>query len=257
MSPLGWHVMIRLSDDRVLAPDTPTRRLLARLVLRAAEPFTLLAFRAADTHLHMEMVGSRGEAGRLAWLVELAWQARSRPGVPFNRPRIKPIHDQHYLRTCFRYVLDQERHHGIELDPFHDASNLPDLLGLRVLGAWTIPLVAGRLPRVRRGELLRLLGCSDLEGEGGLQRLSTAAAAAAGLPDLSGSDHASAAARRAAVHAAGRRLTRRQLAELLGLPLASIKRYRAEDADPHLVRAVRRQLALREHLASVPGSDSR
>lgn len=246
MTPFAWHVMIRLDHDRVLAPDTPTQRLLARIVLHAARPFRLLAFRAADTHLHAELVGTRADAGRFAWLVELAYQARLRPGVPFHRPRLKPIHDQQHLRSCFRYVLDQERRHGIELDPFADASNLPDLLGLRVLGAWTAGLVAGHLPRVRRGELLKLIGCDQLDASTPLDHIAEAAAAAAALPDLRGTDHASVAARRAAVHAIGRRMTRVQVAEALSLPVTTVKRLRAGMPDPLLVRAVLRQLALRQ-----------
>jgi hypothetical protein len=244
MRPLAWHVILRLSDDRVLAPDVATRRLLARIVLRFGGPLGLLAFRAADTHLHALLLGSRPDVGRFAWLSELSYQARRHPGVPFDRPRFKPVLDQRHLEHAFRYILDQERHHGIDLDPFHDASSLPDLLGLRPLGSWLIPRVAGHLPRVRRRDLLTLLGRDELDGAGHLAHLPAAAAAAAALPHLRGRDDRSAAARRAAVHAAAGH-TRAQIAGLLDLSLASVKRYRAESPDPALLPAVRRQVALR------------
>ena len=52
---LGHHIMLRLDDSRVIAPVVEDRRAMARAVLKAGRPFRLLAFRAADTHLHLEV----------------------------------------------------------------------------------------------------------------------------------------------------------------------------------------------------------
>jgi hypothetical protein len=84
-------------------------------------------------------MGDRVAAGELVRRVQLGLQGVLRPGDGFERARVRPIVDQQHLeRTCW-YIQRQRDSHGCGHDPFHEASNLPDLLGLRVCGAWTGP----------------------------------------------------------------------------------------------------------------------
>ena len=249
MTALAHHVTCRFNADRVLAPDLATRRVYARAILRVGADHQLLAFRVVDTHLHAVVACDRVSAGLFARRIEQSIQARLRPGVPFAPARIRPIEDQWHLQKTFHYVLDQEKRHGIAADPLFEASNLPDLLGMRLLGDYAVPTVKALLPRVRRGDLLDYLRQVDLEAEAPrLDPLAEAAAAAVALPNLAGRSHAAVAARRAAVHLAAGRLTVRQTSELLAIPRATVRRLRSEPTDPLLERAVRRQLALRTQL---------
>lgn len=96
---------------------------------------------------------------------------RASPGVPFERARIRPVRDPQHLYNTIRYIFRQEQHHGIVIDPLHDASSLPELLGLRSLPAevgWGDVVVRVRrlLPRLRTADLLRLFDESVPEASG-------------------------------------------------------------------------------------------
>ncbi len=251
MPPLAQHLMLRLRDDRVLVPSVRSRRVLATTVLRLAREVRLLAFRAADTHLHLAVACGRREAGELARRLEIGLQQRLGLEVGFAPAHLEPIQRQRHLRNTFTYVLRQEQRHGLASDPYHEASNLPDLLALRILGTWTAAHVRALLPRVGRADLLGFFGDPDLEDETvSLDLLPEAAAAAAGLTELSGRSAEVVAARRAAVQAAGLRLTARELAALLGIGERTVKRLRAQPAPEELAEAVELQLRLRRPAAA-------
>ncbi len=271
-APLGFHLSLRLADDRVIAPSAEARREVAAAVLKVGREAELLAFGLADTHLHLLAACDRGAAGRLAWRVELSVQARLRPKVGFDPPRWWPVRDQRHLGRAFPYVLSQD-HHGAFRDPFRDGTNLPDLLGLRLIGRYTASNVRRRLPRVGREELVALLegpreggddggreagGAAFLgwpsegSGEGstesggaGAEVVADAAAAAACLGSLAGRTAPVVAARRAAVHAADDTVAASELAAALGVSARSLRRLAAESPDPALVAAIRGQIALR------------
>jgi hypothetical protein len=153
MSDLAQHVILRLRDDRVIAPDVAARRRLARAVLGRGRGRGLLCFRAADTHVHILALGERGAAAELARRIEIALALGLGHCVGFSQAYIRPVESQRHLLRAFWYVLRQDEHHGVDGDAFHDASSLPDLLGARVLGTWTAEAVRAALPRVRRDEL--------------------------------------------------------------------------------------------------------
>lgn len=242
-APLGYHLILRLRDDRVIASDTASLRMLARVVFEQTRGLGLLAFRLVDTHLHLEVLCSRRQAGELVRRLEIALVRRLKLPVGFDVPRIKPIADQHHLARTFFYILRQDEHHGYEGDAFFEASNLPDLLGLRVLGRESAENVCAALPRVRHEQLRPLLGAKTLEPdlELKLDRLPDAAAAAFALGDLIGRSAPKVAARRAAVNVARGRATSVQLAALLACDVRSIKRARATSIAPEPLRAVWRQ----------------
>jgi hypothetical protein len=250
MAELGQHIILRLEDDRVIAPTAAARRILARAVLEVARPHCPLAFNGVDTHLHLETAGSGAQASELARRLKLSLVPRLGLEVGFAPARIKPILDQHHLRRTFAYILRQHDHHGYDEDPHHDASNLPDLLGLRLVGGYTAANVRSLLPRVRRADLLAALGLSSLESpaEIPLALLADAAAAAAALPALTGRSVEVVEARRAAVHVAGDHHDSSALARALGCSPRTIRRLRSEPALEPLTRAVALQLHLRVSL---------
>lgn len=251
MPPLAHQVILRLRDDRVLAPSPGARRLLASIVLRAGREPGLVAFRAADTHLHCALLADATTATEFGRRTAIALGRALRLPVGFTPARVLPVNDQAHLNNLFSYIQGQGAHHGLEVDPFHDAGNLPDLLGLRLLGAYTIPLVREHLPRVGRADLLRHLGRTELpEDPVTWLALKEAAAAAAGLPALEGRSDAVVAARRAAVAASRESLTTARMGALLGISTRAVFRLRGEPADAALVAAVRRQAALREGTAA-------
>jgi len=246
MSELGFHVTFRLVDSRVIAPDAAAQRALARSVLRVARPFELLAFGCADTHGHIELFGDQPVAAEATRRILCGISRTLSLPVSFARPWLEPVSDQWHLANTFRYVLRQDARHGFAHDRFHDASNLPDLLGLRMAGTWTATHVRGRLPRVDRAALLELLGAPDLDTRPVvLDRLADAAAAAVGVPALDGRAAEVVDARAAAVQVAARQAGPGRIAALLGCTPRHVRRLLAREVDPALVRAVEGQLRLR------------
>lgn len=247
MPALAQHIVLSSRDRCVIARSPAERRLLARTIIRRSAAGGLLAFRAADTHIHMQSSSSRSAAGRLARAVEIALTRALGLANGFAPAHFEPIHDQRHLQNVFFYVLRQEQRHGLQSDPFHEASNLPDLLGLRAIGDDSARRVRALLPRVRRSQLLELLGVSSLDQpvELTLFGLREAASAAAALPGLSGHARWVRDVRCAAIAVAGDSFRAAQLAEALQTSKRSVVRLRGRRPDPALVRAVELQFRLR------------
>lgn len=247
---VGQHVMMRLVDDRVLVKTPTDFRTIARVLLARGERRELVAFGAADNHIHAVLTCSRAVAGLFAQAVEAALRVVLGLPVPFAPARFRPVLDQHHLMSSSAYSVRQMQRHGLALDPLRDGTSLPDLLGLRVLDPTLAARFATRLPRVTRDDLLALLGVALVPGPIDLSPLADAAAAALALPDLDGQDADRMNARRAAVHvglAAGLRHAR--IGELLTTTVRTVQRL--ADGPPHLplVRAVCLQLRLGAGLA--------
>jgi len=165
--------------------------------------------------------------------------------VGFARVHFTPVYDVRHLKTAFFYVLGQDRHHGLNNDPLHEASNLPDLLGVRTLAVWTAAHVKKYLPRVKREHLLAIAGWKNDEAAPQLTELADAAAAAVGLSDLKGNTVGARRARRAAVEV-GDALSNSALAGMLGLSRQGVGRIRKRPpAHAITVDAVRGQLRVR------------
>jgi hypothetical protein len=246
--PIGQHIRLRLEDDRVIAPTSAARRLLARIVLHHGRGFRLLSFGCPDTHLHLEPACSHVEAVELDRRVKIHIRKLLHPDVGFQRSRIDPVRDQWHLFNTFRYAITQQEHHGCHVDPFFEATVLPDLLGLRVTGAYLLASVRSLLPRVTRELLLCWLGAPTLDehvDELRLDLLGEAAAAAVALPHLLGRGADVVAARRAAVHLACRRLRLGEVADRLSIGLRTVKRLKGTPVNARLLHAVEAQLCLR------------
>jgi hypothetical protein len=145
--------------------------------------------------------------------------------------------------SAAQYVLGQDRRHGIDIDPLHDASNLPELAGARVPWVTSARLVRELLPRLDLRELLpprsRVAIWEDLHD---------AAAAAFGLPDITRKTKLAVHAKRAAVHVARAAVGADIVAAALGIDECSVRRLHRQPAPvPHL-RAVALQLEWRAAL---------
>lgn len=247
---LGYFIRIRARDDRVLAPIPEEKRVLARVVLNQGRETHLLAFGLADNHLHIEAACNRVVAGELARRIELSLGRRLNVDAGFQPARVDPIKDGRHLYNAFKYALGQDRRHDLDNDPLREASILPDLLGLRVLGRYAAADVRRWLPRIKRRDLLECCGIPELVPlDGPVELVVDAALAAAALPDLSGSSNETTRARRAVIEVIGRRLPTRELAQRL---LVSERRVydlkSAGPADGMLVMAIQLQLGLRQQL---------
>lgn len=239
------HLVVALRNRAVLVRDRGSRLTLTRKVLDRGEAFDLIAFRGADTHLHFALGADDRGAREFARRVEISLQKTFRFGVTFGSAYTVPVESQRHLENLFWYILEQEKKHGISLDPLCEMSNLPDLLGWRLLAPWARSVTRSYLPRVRSTALKRLVPVTvDPQRPAVLEGLRTATAAALGLTDLPrrGDDFGRLVA--AALGAAGPDWPARTLASALGVSLASVFRHRALDSGGPLAEAIRCQSQL-------------
>jgi hypothetical protein len=252
-SPIGHHVMCRIVDSRVIAPTTEERRQVSRVVLDKCQRHRLLCFNVPDTHLHMVIAEEESICNELARRIEIAITLQMKLKVGFNRAHPKPILDQQHLFQAFDYVLRQQPHHKLEWDPFHEASNLSDLLGLRVIGQYTATNVRHLLPRIQRSDLLARLGVDDLiEADGPVELLVPATLAATGRAHLRGRDRETRTIWRTMLAVVGSSCTLSRLARLLGVHRSTLTRVKELSVDLRLFRAIRLQLGLRLAVAERP-----
>jgi hypothetical protein len=185
----------------------------------------------------------------------LACALRWRLGVksPFEPARVEPVETQSHLESAFDYILRQDEHHGFENDPCHDASVLPDLLGLRVLGGDVAARAREHVPRADRRRWLAHLGVTTLDAGTDATLAVEAAAAAVGRADVGGKDRVAVAARRAILEIVG---DVPALRGLLGVGRSSLSRLRAQAPDSALVQAIRLQIGFREALRALATCDS-
>ena len=245
MDPLGYQLVMRLRSDRNIAATVEARRLIARTILRVACDFPLVAFRWGDTHGHAAVICDAARAAELARRIESALKQVLELSVSFAQVELTPIRDIWHLKNVVRYILCQDTHHGIEQDRFHEASNLLDLLGIRITGAWTAVLLKAQLPRLHRADILEMVGLEDPDRDPPIDGdLLDAAAAALALPAL-GKDRASNRARVALVHLLSGKLTPGEISTRLRIPPSTLRRLRRSKPSKALMRAIRQQLVLR------------
>jgi hypothetical protein len=260
MSELGHHLVLRLSDGRVLAPSAAERRCLTATIAGVGRRFGVIAWDGIDEHEHVIALVPRAQAGELARRTEHALRFRLSHGVPFAPARITPIRDQGHLQASLGYLARQQTRHRATTDPRREQSSLPDVLGLRVVAPWLAHALAVHAPRfdarVIAAEVGLAVRLDPLEpGEPASQAIATAppgrhgmladaAAAAVSLDALQGNGPAVVAARTAAVQVAGW-LATEVLADVLRCSVRTVRRLRCALADPALKRAVCGQLRLR------------
>ena len=242
MSPIAWHVSLVLDPKTSTLDDPASCRLLSRTMLDCGEPFGLLAFRVHDHTLRALVQASESATQDFARHLRICLAHRMELATDFRKVRLSPVRGRQQLYWQLLHVL-----RGPAL-PSHDvlaeASNLHDLLALRVVGRTTRLRLRRLLPDLDPASLRSLLPVSDSATKPILEELlSEAAAAAACLPhiDVPGIDgrHARAALHLARVALRTRRgrgpsVTARALQELL-----------AARNGQELVDAVLRQARLR------------
>ena len=248
-----YQVVLRLADDRVLASNSITRRALARGVTAVGRDRGLLAFGAADTHLHILAVCARAEAGLLARGLALALRVPLGTTVTFSQATITPVKDHWHLKSTFAYVQRNARKHGIVDPGASEASSLHDILGMRACAPWLGERVRQLLPRTTRADLLEMLALPGLgtAGEPGPD-LADAAAATFGEPSLRALTPSAVRARAAAVSLVAGRWTPDEIASRLGISLRSVQRLTAQPASAIDQAALRRQLAWRAMIGTSP-----
>ncbi len=256
-APIGFHITMRLTDDRPIATTPAALRVVARVMLEQGRSRGLLAFGAAADHLHAALATERATAGAFARYVETALVWRLALAARFERARIRPLRDQKHATNTVHYAHRQDSRHGFNLDPAREGTSLPDLLGLRVVDTSIIARVRAHLPHIRREELVAPFPAGAFDAVAARPALSLpampidlallpdAAAAALALPDLLGRTRDAHRARRAAVHAAGPHATSDDLARTLGICVRAVQTLRAMPPDLDLIRAIERQAQLR------------
>ena len=244
--PIGWQIILRRRDDGVLAATVAERRALAACSARILRGSGLLCFGVAGGHGHWPGRWSRDEAGQAARALQIGLGRSLGHAGALEPARLTPIHDQRHLANTFLYALTQQAHHDVVPDPFFEATALPDLLGLRLSGAWLRPWVAERLPSLRRPQLTGVLGVDpdDLVATE-LSFLVDAAAAAVPLPALTGRTALEVQARAAAVQLAWGGFRAEAIADALSLSLRSVQRLRRAQVRADVRRAVLGQWRLR------------
>jgi hypothetical protein len=246
----GFHISLRPKNSVSLLRTVADRRTVARVVLERGRDFDLTSFSAAASHLHAHNGGDRGQSVELARRIQISL-ARSMPEiVGFYAPYVEPIQDEKHLYRTFRYILGQDKHHQLAIDPLREASNLPDLLGLRPLGRYTAATVQQWLPAIRGPELVRMLQVEQLaEVPPHVPRTIEAGLAAANLCGLRGKGEAQRRLRHALLAILAPAVASSTFAEDIAPHLAITPRHvrrmiAAPHVDPTLVRAVRLQDSL-------------
>ncbi len=248
MTPFAHHLVMRLRNDQVIAPDLAERRLLARVVLERTRGEEVLCFGLPDNHLHLEHVGPRRRGLEIARRIEISLKRRLSLPVGFASAYAKPIFTQFHLRNGFRYVLCQGQRHRLTNDPDREGTSLPDLLGMRNLSDGSAAVARRWMPRLTRGELLSWCGVAETElhvPDFSLEDLRRAALAASARMRLEGTDRESVQIRCAIAHLCRERATVAELAGAFHVGERSVKRLRARAPEPGWVRAIRQQLAWR------------
>lgn len=240
--PLGYHVVFRAVDDRVLAPDPGRRRAFAALHRRIGRAHGLFAYGFADTHSHSGLEGGRGDLAGFIHDFRLA--APACLGFGLSSPSVTPIRDMWHAENVLRYIHRQDIRHATFVDTFREATSLPDLLGLRPDGAWLADRVRAILPRLSRTDLLRHWGLDELVEAFDLSLLNEAGAAAAGVAALVGNPAPIVRARRACVHAA-EGVSAADVARVLDISARVVRKHRSLPVDSRMVRAVRLQIGVR------------
>lgn len=177
---IAIHTGISLTDRRNILSSAAERCRYARLITRIGESYGLIAHGLPDDHGHCVVTCDRRRAGVFAQAVESAMRRSLGLPVPFGRAYFKPVTDQAHLRSLIPYVHGQAEHHGVEVDPYFEASSLPDLVGARVIpgGGCLREALARVAPRVRLARQLP----DALQGRSGsrptIEQAAVAAAAA-------------------------------------------------------------------------------
>ncbi len=249
MPPLGHHIRLKLFDNRVIAPTPVQQRLVTNIVLEQGRRNNLLCTSPAEDHLHVDALCGYKASSRLVQRV--ASSVKQRLAIPqsFTHYPHEPIRDKRHLYNSVPYILKQWQRHGLPPEQALDGTNLPDLLGMRLVGAYTRDNLRMWLPRIHQAQFVEWLGVTALRtADGPVENIVEATEAAAGLVNLHGSSASVICARRALVEVVGDQLAPHELSALLRINPRTLLRLRHRPVEHALVRAIRLQLGVRAEL---------
>ncbi len=246
MDDVGQQCVMRLKRHRNIAPTVAERRLLARTVLTVGRDFPIVAFQWSDTHGHMAVAADEAVAAEAARRVESALKQVLRLPVPFAPVDLTPIRDIWHMKNVVGYIFTQGEHHGFQGDPLHEGSSLPDALGWRTLGAHTARKLKEQQPRLRRADLLAMVGMADPDGTPRWDGdWCDVVAAVVCRPHGRGKHPDAIAARAAVVQLARPTFTPAEIRDRLRVSARAYGRLVEVAPSAGVIRAVRQQLVLR------------
>ncbi len=247
MSPLGYHTRFHLQDNRAILKDADQRREAARIVLEQGRAYDLLVFSFPDTHGHLLPRCDARRANRLNQRIESSLKQRLNLPVSFVSYPPEPIRTQSQLYNTVRYILTQHRRHDLRLAQFIEATNIPDLVSMRLVGDYTRVNLVQAIPRLRRDKILRWADLTDLRQlDDPVSALGAATRAATALSTLTGKSPAVLEAKRAVLKIIGSRLRGVDTAALLGISLRSVFALKHRPVNTALVETIRLQLGYRQ-----------
>jgi hypothetical protein len=251
----AWHVTIA-AEGRVRLFPEPAQRLRAiRAALRTLGP-RLWSFGFVDDHDHFVVRARKDEIALVAG--NLRRVLRKCDGAPDLQPaHRKPVDGRPHLLRLLAYHVEQPAKHGLLLGDAHPAawngSSFSDLAGARRLPGFAAAELGRELPRVDVAALvLRAAGLGEVSPAGdddlaaaGTMALWEAVLSAAGLPGALRDTPEEVAARAAFVRLVGEAgLDRAEGAGVLGHTARSWRRLELREADPALLAAVRKRVAI-------------
>jgi hypothetical protein len=223
-------------------------RQLAKAVLDLSRGYALLAFRLVGAELHVLVACSEQRAERLGCRLSAHFAPPERRGQPPLFGWADAITSREALQDAFYRLMKPALGGSQGHDTEHEASNLPDLVGLRVNGDYTRLNVRSLLPDVHAPELFAFLempGISPPERFTIWEELPAAASAAFAISDVHAPQPDARRARTAAVHTARRHLPVARVSQLMRLRRRTVRRRQRTPVDRDALRAVSMPLTLR------------
>lgn len=254
-----WHLTLATDGRLPMAPTEDERRAIVRAILRLAGP-SLALFSVVDDHLHLVVLATRDEVGRLSRALALGLRPLCRASL--EAVRVRPVESRgHASWLAQHYIAVQPLKHGLPDHPaLYSGSCFQDLVGARV--GPTLRIVE-LLPRFRLRELLPAVGlpvepiqppdAEQIRSLGAARVALAAAAAACAPPELDGRTALVVAARRAAAQLAEESdIGRAETGFALGLSPSGLRKLLKAPVDAALCRAARVRLGLELAVAAAP-----
>jgi hypothetical protein len=230
------------------AGNSHAARQLAKAVLDLSRGYALLAFRLVGAELHVLVACSEQRAERLGCRLCAHFAPPERRGQPTVFAWTEAVTTRQALQDAFYRLMKPALGASQHRDGEHEASNLPDLVGLRVNGDYTRLNVRSLLPDVHAPELFAFLdmpGISPPERFTIWEELPDAAAAAFAISDVHAPQPDARRARTAAVQTACRHLPVARVSQFMRLRRRTVRRLQRTQIDRDALRAVSMQLMLR------------
>jgi len=186
----------------------------------------------------------RANAGEFARRVEISLQYHLDLHTGFAEAHLRDVRDQHHLQRAFHYILEQRERHNLPLDPFHDGSSLPNLVGLRFGLGDLKGRVRDRIPRLDLGGLGDRYGVANPRDTHFRLEDLPASVQSATLSTMDENPRTT-LIKAAAAQALGTQFSREEVCEALKISARQVSRLRQRPVPAPLVTALRNQLSLR------------